>query len=83
VLGGVIVIVAPDPIVTAAVANFVWSATEVACTVTVGGVGDEEGAVYNPELEINPQPSPEQPGPYTDQSTPVFDVPVTFAVNCC
>lgn len=82
-LGGVMVIVAPDATVTVAVAYFVWSATEVACTVTVAGFGATGGAMYNPELEMKPQVGPEQPDPYTDQSTPVFDVPVTVAVNCC
>ena len=33
------------------------------------------GAVYRPEVVIVP--------PVADQVTPVFDVPVTLAVNCC
>ena len=30
-----------------------------------------------------PQPDPVQPRPLTLQATPVFELPVTVAVNCC
>jgi hypothetical protein len=41
------------------------------------------GAVYSPLVDIVPQAAPLQPLPATLHDTVVFDVPVTFAVNCC
>lgn len=58
--------------VIVALALFVPSATLVALTVYVPAV---VGAVYSPELEIDPWDA--------DQVTTVFVVPVTVALNCC
>jgi hypothetical protein len=69
----------PDVTVTVAGADFVESACEVAVTVTCAGFGIVAGAVYSPELEMVPLAAP----PATLQVTPVFDVPVTVALNCC
>ena len=69
--------------VTAAVANFVLSATLVARTETVLGEGATVGAVYKPVAETVPQAAPAQPVPVTLQVTAVFVVPVTVSVNCC
>lgn len=69
--------------VTVAVADFVGSATEVAVTVTCGGLGTAVGAVYKPLDEIVPQALPEQPLPLRVQVTLMLEVPLTVAVNCC
>ena len=65
--------------VTVAVPDLVGSATEVALTVTCGGTGGRDGAVYRPVEEMLPQVVPVQE---RLQETEVFVVPVTFAVNC-
>jgi hypothetical protein len=58
--------------VTAACADFALSAMLVAVTVKTPGAAP---AVKSPLEEIVP--------PVADQVTPVFDVPVTLAENCC
>ena len=68
--------------VTMADADFVPSAFEVAFTVTCAGFGIVPGAVYRPPELIVPQALPLQPAPTKLQVTPVFEVPVTAAVNC-
>jgi hypothetical protein len=70
-------------IVTVADADFVWSALDVAVTVTFAGLGIAFGAVYNPPAVIAPHPVPKQPAPCTVQVTLDVLVPVTVAVNCC
>jgi len=60
-------------IVTAADADFVVSAAEVAVTVKLDPA--VEPAVYRPEVEIVP--------PVAVHVTAVFEDPVTVAVNCC
>jgi hypothetical protein len=62
--------------VTAAEADFVVSACEVAVTVAVVWFATLAGAVYKPEVDT-------VPGPVSDQVTAVLVVPVTVAVNCC
>jgi hypothetical protein len=59
------------------------SATDVADTVTMGGLGTVAGAVYRPAPVITPQATPLQPDPESFHVTAVFDVPETVAVNCC
>ena len=59
---------------TLAVADKVLSVLLVAVTVTVV-FADTFGAVNTPLLEITPL--------VADQVTPVFEVPVMLAVNCC
>ena len=69
---GVWILTLPDP-------DLVESAEDVAVTVTVAGFGTGNGgAVYSPVLSTVPLAAP----PVTAQVTAVFDVPVTFAVNC-
>lgn len=70
-------------IVTAAVADFVVSAFEVAFTATSAGLGTTAGAVYKPLDVTVPQRAPLQPVPDTLQVTPLFGFPFTTAVNCC
>jgi hypothetical protein len=65
--------------VTVADPDFVESACEVAVTLTVAGFGSAAGAAYSPVLETVPLDAP----PFTLQVTPVLDVPVTVAANCC
>jgi hypothetical protein len=72
-----------DSITTEAEADFVESATEVAVTVARAGLGIVAGAVYNPVEVIVPHDPATQPIPETDHVTPVLELPVTFAVNCC
>ena len=69
----------PLAMVKAAVADLVESACETAVTLTGDALGTADGAVYKPMLLIEPLAAP----PTTLQVTPVFDVPVTVAVNCC
>ena len=69
--------------VTLADADLVASDTLAAATVTVAGDGTVAGAVYSPLEEMVPHAAPLHPSPETVQSRPVFDVPVTEAVNCC
>jgi hypothetical protein len=62
-------------------------ATNVAVTVTVGGLGALAGAVYFPVASIVPQLGPAQPVPDTPQLTAGIaphGLPVSVnAVNCC
>jgi hypothetical protein len=51
--------------VTIALANFVVSTTEVAVTVTCGGLGMVVGAVYRPLVVTVPHAVPVQPLPLT------------------
>jgi hypothetical protein len=69
-------------IVSPAEADLVGSATLVAFTVTVADEGALAGVTYSPLLEIVPHAAPVQPVPLTVQITVVFDVPVTFPINC-
>lgn len=69
--------------VTDALADLVGSAADVAVTVTNGGLGTADGAVYRPLLEMVPQMLPAQPEPLRLQLTAVLADPVTVAVNCC
>jgi hypothetical protein len=62
--------------VTAAEADFVVSACEVAVTVAVVWFGTVPGAVYRPEADSVPTP-------VNDQVTAVLVAPETVAVNCC
>jgi hypothetical protein len=70
-------------ICTDALADLVESATDVAVTVTKGGLGAADGAVYSPLVEMVPHNDPVQPVPLRLHVTLVFAVPVTVAVNCC
>ena len=47
------------------------------------GIGNEVGAVYSPAAVISPHVTPAQPAPETLQLTAVFELPETWAVNCC
>jgi len=70
--------------VTAAVPALVDSATDLAVTTTVGGLGTVAGAVYFPVASIVPQLVPVQLDPETLQVTD-WSAPMglTVAVNCC
>ena len=70
--------------VTAAEADLVGSATLVAVTVTVAGVGTAAGAVYTPVVAFTVT-TVEFPfsSPFTVQVTAVFAVPVTVGVKVC
>lgn len=78
-------------IVTIAETDFVPSATEVAVTVTVAGVGTVGGAVYVTaapdtldEGDTPPQAAPLQPDPETAHVTPLFcESFATVAVKAC
>lgn len=59
------------------------SAWLVAVTVTPAGDGIICGAAYMPVAEIVPTLELPPAIPLTLQETPVFDVPVTLAANCC
>jgi hypothetical protein len=74
---------ADDWITMEAEADFVESATDVAVTVARAGLGMVAGAVYNPPAVMEPQEPATQPIPETAHVTPVFELPVTVAVNCC
>ena len=69
-------------IVTVATALFVESAALVAVIVTVLGLGTADGAVYRPEVEIVPICEEPPVIPLTLQTTAVFDVFESTAVNC-
>jgi hypothetical protein len=56
--------------------------TLVAVTVTVAGLGTAAGAVYSPLALMVPIVLFPPGTPFTDQVTPVFEVPVTVAMNC-
>lgn len=72
-------------IVMVEVADFVGSATDVAVSITVGGLGTVGGAVYEVVVlpvagPSVPQALPEHPAPVSDQVTPKFAVsPCTVA----
>lgn len=68
---------------TDAVPDLVGSATDVAVTVTNGGLGAAEGAVYSPLVEMVPQSVEVQPVPLKLHVTAMLVDPVTLAVNCC
>jgi hypothetical protein len=57
-------------------ADFVLSATEVAFSVTVAGVGTDAGAVYVVDVVVTlvsvPHVAPEHPVPESDHVTPLF-----------
>src|SRR5271168_3506513 len=80
---GEIVILTTGTTVTVALADLVGSATEVAVTEKNGGLGGAGGAVNSPEELTVPQVLPAQPIPEIVQVTPVFDDPVTTALNFC
>src|SRR5262245_48261912 len=67
--------------VTAAVAVFGGSATDVALTVTTAGFGTEFGALYDPDAEMVPTVEFPPTIPLTFQVTAVFGVFCTVAVN--
>jgi hypothetical protein len=69
--------------VAVALDDLLGAATDTAVIVTLGEAGMLAGAVYRPEVEIDPQPDPEQPVPAIDHFTDVFVAPVTLAENCC
>lgn len=69
--------------VTLALPDLVESAADVAVTVTNGGLGAEDGAVYRPVVLIVPHDEPMQPTPLSPHVTDVLLDPVTVAVNCC
>jgi len=69
--------------VASALADRLGAATVLAVIVTLGGVGRFAGAVYKPEVEIDPHVDPAQPVPATDHITVGFVVPLTVAEYCC
>jgi hypothetical protein len=71
-----------EPNITAALAEAVRSASDVAVTVTTVDAGAFEGARYNPPLVIWPHPRPLQVVPARLQITTSLEVPLTTAVNC-
>jgi len=77
-VGGATDTITPGITVTVAVPNFVGSATLVARTVTVAGLGTDDGAMYSPPIIVI---VPFDEGPSTDHVTPMFVDPVTLAVN--
>lgn len=79
---GEIVTATGGMMVTVAVAEEVASATDVTFTVTCGGLGTLEGAVYSPVEVIFPHALPLHPLPLTLQVTLVLAVPVTVATKC-
>ena len=75
--------IVPGPsMVTVADADTDGLASRVAVTATMGGVGAEAGAVYNPVELIEPHAIPAQPLPETLQFTTPLLLPFTVAVNC-
>lgn len=67
---------------TAADADFAGSATLTAVTVTVAGLGTDEGALYSPLVLIVPVDVLPPATPFTFQVTCVLVLPETVAVNC-
>ena len=61
----------------------VESTAETAVIITVAGEGTVIGAVYIPDAEIIPTVAFPPAVPLTLQFTPIFDEPVTAAVNIC
>jgi hypothetical protein len=85
-LFGEIVVIAGMGLVmlTAAIPALAAFTTEVALTVTVGGLGAVAGAVYFPVASIVPQLAPVQPVPERLQVTAwLAPLGLTVAVNCC
>ena len=80
---------APHVMVTIELANFVSSATLVAVTVTVEGVGTAAGAVYSAVVEpvdtIVPNVTFPPAAPFTDHVTSALSLPlpVTVTENSC
>jgi hypothetical protein len=72
----------PEEIVTVAEADLVGSESNVAVTVTIGGFGALNGAVYSPLELMLPQLDPLQPLPETLQIITGFELPLTEALNC-
>ena len=68
--------------VTAAFADLVGSATLVAVTVTIDGVGTDTGAMYCPVVPMVPTVELPPGVPFTLQFTDWFTLPVTMALNC-
>jgi len=82
-LGETVICEVATAIVTVAVPDRLGAATGMAVIVTVGGAGTDPGALYNPEVEMDPHAAPVQPVPETVHFTDVFVLPVTAAENCC
>ena len=80
---GEIPITIPPVRVTTADAVALLSALLEAVTVTVGGEGIALGAVYKPLGEIVPAVALPPATPPANHVTPLFEVPVTIAWNCC
>ncbi|MGA7767407.1 MAG: hypothetical protein WCA27_14435 [Candidatus Sulfotelmatobacter sp.] len=72
----------PEVIVTVADPDLVGSESKVAVTVTIGGFGGVEGAVYSPLALMLPQADPLHPVPAMLQITRGLELPLTAAVNC-
>jgi hypothetical protein len=70
------------PRMTAALAVAERSARDAAVTVITFDCGAVAGAVYKPVLEMCPQAIPLQVVPVTLQTTTLFVVPLTVALNC-
>jgi len=68
---------------TLASARAVASATLVALTLTALPAGRIAGAVYSPLPEIVPAVAFPPGTPLTAHVTPMFELPVTVAANCC
>ena len=66
-----------------ATADALGSPTATALMLTVGGLGADAGAVYQPVEVIVPQAAPEHPVPEIDHVTAVLVDPDTEAENCC
>jgi hypothetical protein len=62
--------------------DWLKSASDVAIAVTIGGLGAEGGARYNPPEVIWPQAIPLHPVPARLQITTLLVVPVTVADSC-
>jgi hypothetical protein len=82
-LGETVICEVATAIVTVAIADRLGAATGMAVIVTVGEAGTDPGALYNPEVEMDPHVEPAQPLPETVHFTDVFVLPVTIAENCC
>jgi hypothetical protein len=68
---------------TEALVDFVVSATLIAVTVTEMLEATLLGAVYRPLVEIVPVVELPPWTPLTNHVTPVLEVPLTLATNCC
>lgn len=69
-------------IVTAELADFVGSATDIAVTEKNDGLGGTPGAVNRPDELTVPHVLPAQPVPFIAHVTAVLEEPVTTALNC-